>query len=256
MKIAVSGKGGVGKTTISSLICRALEAGGRDVIAVDADSNPNLAFALGVPGFEEITPLADMEDLIREKTGAEKGSYGAYFKMNPNVSDIPDRFKHTLGGIQLLVMGSVTKGNSGCVCPEYVLIKSLIAYLLLNRDQDMVIDMEAGLEHLGRGVTEKVDVLLIVAQPNKVSTMTASRIHALAKDINIKNVLGVGNGIRDDDDKEFLRNEVKEFEFCGFFPACDLIRNYEREGKDIFTIPDLRGNAEQLIACISEIADG
>ena len=226
------------------------------MIAVDADSNPNLACALGIPGFEEITPLAEMDDLIREKTGAEKGSYGAYFKMNPDVSDIPERFKHSSGKVQLLVMGSVTRGNAGCVCPEYVLIKNLISYLLLNRDQDMVIDMEAGLEHLGRGVAEKVDVLFIVAQPNRVSTLTASRIYGLAKEIKIKNVLGIGNEIRDEQDKEYLREQVKEFEFSGFFPACDLMREYEREGKNIFTIPELRNSAEKLIGNISETANG
>ena len=256
MKIAVSGKGGAGKTTVSSLLCRALEAKGREVIAVDADSNPNLACALGVPDFEKIIPLAEMGDLIREKTGAEKGSVGAYFKMNPDVSDIPERFRHSVGKIQLLVMGSVTRGNSGCVCPEYVLIRNLISYLLLNGDQDMVIDMEAGLEHLGRGVTEKVDMLFIVVRPSKVSGITASRICKLAKDINIRKILGIGNGIRSERDKEYLQDQVKELEFSGFFPDSDLVTDYERAGKDIFTIPEFRHNADKLIAHISETADG
>jgi len=256
MKIAVSGKGGAGKTTVSSLLCRALEAKGREVIAVDADSNPNLACALGVPDFEKIIPLAEMKDLIREKTGAEKGSVGAYFKMNPDVSDIPERFRHSVGKVQLLVMGSVTRGNSGCACPEYVLIRSLISYLLLNRDQDMVIDMEAGLEHLGRGVTEKVDVLFVVVRPNRVSGITASRICKLARDMNIKNILAIGNGIRNERDKQYLQQQVRELEFAGFFPDSDMVRDYDREGKDIFTIQELRYNADKLIAHISETSDG
>lgn len=254
MKIAISGKGGVGKTTVSALLCHALARRGRDVIAMDADSNPNLAFVLGVPGYEDITPLSDMDDLIEEKTGARKGNYGVYFKMNPEVADIPDRFKYTVDGIQVLVMGSVVHAASGCACPEYVLIKSLISYMLLNRSQDMIIDMEAGLEHLGRGVTEKVDALLIVLNPNKVSCLTAERIFGLAKELRIKNVFGVGNQLRDDSDREFILEQVRRFDMLTFFPSTPIIKHCERAGKDIFAIPDLSKVADELVDGLQKIA--
>jgi len=256
MKIAVSGKGGTGKTTICALLCRALEAAGRDVIAIDADSNANLAYALGLPDPEGITPLAGMADLIREKTGAEKGRYGAYFKMNPEVSDIPERFTLGSGKVKLLVMGSVDQGGGGCACPEYVLIKALIGYLLLNGNEDMVVDMEAGLEHLGRGVTEKVDALLVVVQPSKVSCVTARRVRKLADDIHVRRVYGVGNEIRADEDIEFLKREMGEFEFLAFLPYSEKLAEYEREGRSCFEIPEFERSMPALIERVVEANNG
>jgi len=254
MKIAVSGKGGVGKTTISALLCRTLESEGREVLAIDADSNPNLAYALRLPQPERITPLAEMEGLIQEKTGAKKGSYGTYFRMNPEVSDIPERFQQRVGKIGLLVMGSTKQGGGGCACPEFVLVKALISHLLLNQNQDLVIDLEAGLEHLGRGVTEKVDLLLVVAQPDRVSCLTASRIWKLARDIQIQKVYGVANRVASEQDREYLRRQVPEFPFLAHFPLCGDLKHYEREEKDIFAIPELRENARKLIERIQEVA--
>ncbi len=258
MKIAIAGKGGTGKTTISALLCRALEAAGRDVIAVDADSNANLAYALGVPGPEDITPLAEMEDLVREKTGAKKGNYGAFFKMNPDVSDIPERFQHASGRVKLLVMGSVDQGGTGCACPEYVLIKALISYLLLNSNEDMVIDMEAGLEHLGRGVTEKVDALLVVVGPSRVSCLTAARVRKLAADIGVKKVFTVGNAARSKQDEEYMAGEVEvgDFDFLGFLPYSEKLAQAEREGRPVFEIPELRDSASALVNRIVEARDG
>ncbi len=246
MKLGVSGKGGSGKTTVSALLCRALEQAGRDVIALDADSNANLAYALGVPEAEKIRPLAEMEDLIREKTGAEKGRYGAWFKMNPEVSDIPARFCHTSGTVKLLVMGSVDRGGGGCQCPEYTLIKALISHLLLNGQEDMVVDMEAGLEHLGRGVTEKVDALLVVVQPYKASAVTAGRVLKLAKDLKIKRVFGVGNGIRRPADEAYIRREAPKVEFLAFLPHDEGVAACAREGKSIFEVAELRRSAADL----------
>jgi CO dehydrogenase maturation factor len=252
MKIAISGKGGSGKTTIGALLCRGLEAVGREVIAVDADSNANLAYALGAPEPEKITPLAEMRDLIREKTGAEKGSYGAYFKMNPEVADIPERFGMTLGNVHLLVMGSVTLGGNGCACPEYVLVKNLIAHLLLNKSEDMVVDMEAGLEHLGRGVTEKVDALLVVVQPSRVSCVTAARVKKLAADIGIEKIFAVGNAVRSAADEEFIRKQLPGFEFPAFLPYSEELAAFEREGRSPFEIPELRKRASALVEKLTE----
>jgi CO dehydrogenase maturation factor len=255
MKIAISGKGGTGKTTLAALLCRALEAAGRDVVAVDADSNPNLAWALGVPDAGNVTPLAEMEDLIREKTGAEKGRYGAYFKMNPEVADIPGRFQLELGKVHLLVMGSVEQGGTGCVCPEYVLIRNLIAHLLLNSNQDMVVDMEAGLEHLGRGVTDRVDALLVVVGPNRVSCLTARRVRKLAGDIGVRRVLGVGNGVRSAADEEYITREAGDLDFLGFIPHSEGLAESERQGREAFALPELRERASALVERITEAAN-
>jgi CO dehydrogenase maturation factor len=252
MKIAVAGKGGTGKTTICTLLARVLEAGGRDVIAVDADSNSNFAYALGVPSPETIIPLTEMEDLIQEKTGAQKGRYGAYFRMNPDVSDIPERFMRRSGKVNLLVMGTVDKAGGGCACPEYVLIKALVSHLLLNRNEDMVIDMEAGLEHLGRGVTEKVDALLAVAQPGKASAVTAVRVAKLARDLKIRAVYGVGNAIRSEEEAAYLRREAPGIEFIAFLPFSREVAEYEREGKNIFGIAELREQVGQMAARIQK----
>jgi len=254
MKIAVSGKGGAGKTTVSALLCRALEAAGREVLAVDADTNPNLAYALRLPEGEKIVPLAEMEDLVQEKTGAKKGSYGSFFKMNPEVADIPERFQFRAGNLRLLVMGSTRQGGKGCACPEYVLVKSLISHLLLHRDQDMVIDMEAGLEHLGRGVTEKVDLLLVVVQPNRVSCLTASRIFRLAREIRIQKIAGVGNMLTSPEEKEYLQRQVPEMEFLAYFPLRPEIREYDQKGKDLYTLPWLQENVNQLLKRIREVS--
>jgi len=256
MKLAVSGKGGAGKTTIASLLCRGLESRGREVIAIDADSNPNLAGALGFPAPEQITPLSEMKDLIRQKMGIERGAFAPYFRMNPDVADIPNRFRLTSGTVQLLVMGAIARGDSGCACPEFSLIRSIISYLLLNKDQDMVVDMEAGLEHLGRGVAEKVDALLIVVQPDRVSCLTAARIHQLARDLHIRNVYGVGNRIAGDGDLDYLQRQALPFQFISYFPACGLVRQSERDGSNLFAIPALRQEAENLIAHLAEKADG
>ncbi len=218
MKIAISGKGGAGKTTLAASFCLRLAAAGRDVIAVDADSNPNLAYALGFPNPEAIVPLADMDALIREKTSADKGRYGTYFRLNPDVSDIPQRFRHVLGKITLLVMGAVRRGGGGCACPEYVLIRSLISHLLLNTTQDMVIDLEAGLEHLGRGVVENVDALLVVVQPDRVSALTARRIERLARDMGLDRIFGIGNMTRNADDQRYIERQVPDIPFFGFCP--------------------------------------
>jgi len=254
MKIAVSGKGGAGKTTVAALLARALEAAGRDVLAVDADPNATLAYALGLHEPEGITPLAEMEDLIREKTGAEKGRYGAYFRMNPEVSDIPERFKLVSGRVSLLVMGVPARGGAGCACPEYVLIKNLIGHLLLNGTEEMLIDMEAGLEHLARGVTEKVDALLVVLRPDRASCLTASRISDLAGDLRIRRVLGIGNAVRSQRDKTYIAKTAADIDILGFIPWCDEVQEYERKGKAAFEIPRMREGIEDIIGKIVEVA--
>ena len=253
MKIAVSGKGGTGKTTISALLCLALEAEGRNVIAVDADSNPTLAHALGRADAEAIMPLTQMDGLIREKTGAEKGRYGAYFRMNPDVSDIPERFQAVEGKVRLLTMGPVDQGGGGCACPGFVLVKALVSHLFLNAEEDMVVDMEAGVEHLGRGVAEKVDALLVVVRPDRASCLTAGRIRKLAGQIGIRNLYAIGNAIRGSEEREFLEKRVPGFEFLAFLPFCEEAAGYERQGKACFGLAEMR---EGILPVVERIKRG
>ena len=244
MKIAVSGKGGTGKTTISVLLSLAFAKAGQNVIAIDADSNANLAYYLGVEHPEDIIPLSDLEEEIEERTGAKKGSYGAYFQMNPKVHDLPEKYCTEIHGIKLLTMGSVTVGGTGCVCPEYVLMKNLVAHMLLNSDETLVLDMEAGLEHFGRGVTASVDLLLVAVNADKVSTVTAGRIEKLAKDIGIKRIYGVGSRVKNNADRDYISKNTP-IEILGYIPYNSEIEKLQKEGKNIF-IPEIEQEAHGL----------
>ena len=175
MKIAVTGKGGVGKTTLAGTIARILAADGYKVLAVDADPDANLASALGIaPDVARgIVPIADMKELIEERTGAKTGTMGGFFKINPRVDDIPDELSVPLDGIRLMVMGTVKEGAGGCVCPESVLLRSLVRHLLLRRKEAVILDMEAGIEHLGRGTASAVDAMIVVVEPGARSVRTA-----------------------------------------------------------------------------------
>ncbi|MFH1230474.1 MAG: AAA family ATPase, partial [Planctomycetota bacterium] len=181
MKIAITGKGGVGKTTVASLLAKAWVQDGYKVLAIDADPVASLGEALGFPESDKIIPLSEMSELIEERTGAKPGTLGQMFKLNPRVDDLTDKIAYLHNGIRLLVMGGVKTGGSGCVCPESSLIKSLIRHLLLDRDERVIIDMEAGIEHLGRSTADAVDYMIIIVEPGLRSIHTAQRIKILAE---------------------------------------------------------------------------
>lgn len=218
MKLAISGKGGVGKTMLASLLSSVLAQSGFSVLAIDADPNATLAIALGFPHPESITPISEMADLIEERTGARPGQAASYFKLNPRVDDIPERYWVEHNGIKLMVMGRLKKGGSGCYCPENALLEALIAHILLRRNEVVIIDMEAGVEHLGRATARAVDKMIIVVEPGKGSIETAYRIRELAKDIGLKHIAVVANKIRSEQDRAFLISAMPDFEFLGFIP--------------------------------------
>jgi CO dehydrogenase maturation factor len=218
MKIAVSGKGGVGKTMLASLLSTMLTRSGYSVLAIDADPNATLATALAFPQPEGITPISEMADLIEERTGARPGQAASYFKLNPRVDDIPEKYWVEHNGIKLMVMGRLKKGGSGCYCPENALLEALVAHILLRRDEVVIIDMEAGIEHLGRATARAVDKMIIVVEPGKGSIETAFRIRELAKDIGLENIAVVANKIRSKQDRDFLISAMPDFEFLGFIP--------------------------------------
>jgi CO dehydrogenase maturation factor len=233
MKIAISGKGGVGKTTLAALLIKYFRDQGNKVLAVDADPDANLALALGVPDPETITPISDMKDLVAERTESQPGKMGGFFKMNPKVDDIPEKFSRQLdgGNIKLIVMGGVKKGGSGCICPESVLLRTLITHLVLLRGEVVVMDMEAGIEHLGRATAKGVDRLIVVVEPGRRSIETAQHVKQLARDLGLQKVVVVGNKIRSAADREFLEKHLPDLPILGFLPFDERIIQADLQGR-------------------------
>jgi len=223
MKIAISGKGGVGKTLLASLLSKIFVESGYSVIAIDADPDANLAATLGFSNPEEITPISEMDDLIEERTGARPGQSAPYFKLNPKVDDIPEKYALKQDGIKLMRMGRVKKGGTGCYCPENALLQALLSHLLLARNEIVILDMEAGIEHLGRGTARAVDKLIVVVEPGRRSIETAFNIKKLATEIGLQNIAVVGNKIRNQPDREFLISSLSGFDFLGFIPYDQAI---------------------------------
>ncbi len=218
MKIAISGKGGVGKTLLASLLSKIFAEAGYSVIAIDADPDANLASTLGFPEANKITPISQMKELVAERTETQPGQSGSFFKLNPKVDDLPEKYSAKQNGIRLMVMGRVKKGGTGCYCPENALLQALLAHLLLARNEVVLLDMEAGIEHLGRGTAKAVDKLIVVVEPGRRSLETAYRIGELAHDIGLQSLAVVGNKIRSQSDKEFLLSSLPGSEFLGFMP--------------------------------------
>lgn len=230
MKLAISGKGGVGKTTFASLLIRAMNDDGKRVLAIDADPDANLAAAIGIADADRITPISEMKDLIYERTEAQPGSIGGYFKLNPKVDDLPDKLSARFENIKLMRLGGVKKGGGGCICPESTLLKVLVMHIVLARDEVVVMDMEAGIEHLGRGTAKAVDKLIVVVEPGRRSIETAGHIKKLASEINLNRIVFVGNKIRNEADEKFLRKNLPDFEFLGFFPYSDALIEADLNG--------------------------
>jgi CO dehydrogenase maturation factor len=247
MKLAVSGKGGVGKTLLTAFLSNIFTESGYSVLAVDADSNPNLAVTLGFPQAEKITPISEMKELIEERTGARPGMSGSYFKLNPRVDDLPAKYWLEHKGIKLMVMGQIKRGGSGCYCPENVLVQALVSHLLLARNEVIILDMEAGIEHLGRATAKAVDRLIIVVEPGRRSVETAYRISELARDIGLRNIGLVGNKIRSQSEREFLISSLSSFEFLGFIPYDQKLVD-----ADLANIPII-DSSQQIMSAVKEI---
>ncbi|MBQ2446187.1 MAG: AAA family ATPase [Oscillospiraceae bacterium] len=230
MKLAITGKGGVGKTTLSSTLARLYAAEGRTVLAADVDPDANLGLALGLTEEEvnAIVPISKMRSLVEERTGANAAN--KFFKLNPQVSDIPDKFSKDIHGVKLLVMGTVETGGSGCVCPEHVMLKAVLSSLILRKDDVVIMDMEAGLEHLGRGTASVMDQFIVVVEPGARSLQTYEKVKQLAADLGIFKVSVVCNKVRSEEDRQYLRSKIPEEDLLGFISYDTDVIDADRNG--------------------------
>ena len=252
MKLAITGKGGVGKTTLSSTLARLYADEGRTVLAADVDPDANLGLALGLSQEEvdAIIPISKMRDLAKERTGASDDN--RFYKLNPYVADIPEKFAKTVSGVKLLVMVTVDVGGSGCVCPEHVMLKSILSSLTYRKNDVVIMDMEAGLEHLGRGTAMNMDQFIVVIEPGARSVQTYRNVKRLANDLGVKRVRVVANKIRDDRDEEFIRGAIPAEDLLGCIHYNPEIMDADRNGKSPY---DFSPAAIEEIRRIKEILD-
>ncbi len=214
MKIAVSGKGGVGKTLIAGTIARLFANDGFKVLAIDNDSAMNLSYTLGIDkkNKEKIIPISELKSLIEQRTTVEGAGSGIY-NINPKVSDIPDKFKvQGPDGLELLVLGSIEEPASGCLCPENALIRTLLYNLFVKREEVIIVDFEAGLEHLGRGTAKGIDVMLVITEPSQKSLDLCQKIIKLSKKLGVINIYLVANKITDESQQEIINQKIRTWE--------------------------------------------
>lgn len=257
MKIAVSGKGGSGKTTLASLLAFAFSERGHPVLAVDADPSPCLGHALGFPEdlLRRLAPIAAMKEFLEERTGVKPDAAGGFIRLNPAVEDIPGRFSAAHRGIRLLELGAPDRGGAGCACAASALLRRLVAHLLVREEGVVLLDMYAGVEHLARGTTDAVDALLIVVEPSSASLRTADQIRSLAGDLGLERVYLVGNKIAGDEDRRYVMDRSPGLPVLGFLPAEPAVLAAGRTGKPVRDLsPDLFSRARVIAAALAERA--
>ncbi|TET31991.1 MAG: cobyrinic acid ac-diamide synthase [Anaerolineales bacterium] len=256
MKIAITGKGGVGKTTLTSLLAYTYADLGYQVLAVDADPSPCLGAALGFPDdlLAGLTPIARMDELIYERTGAQPGTTGGFFKLNPRVDDLPDRFSAVQGNIRLLELGAVEMGGSGCICPESTMLRSLITHILLRMDEVVLMDMYAGVEHLGRATADAVDAMIIVVEPTARSIGTATQIKSLAEDLKLAKLYLVGSKLRNEDDRAFIMSRSPGLPILGYLFNDERVIEADRKGVAVYNeSPELVEETRNIVNSLQSV---
>ena len=252
MKLAITGKGGVGKTTLASTLARLYADEGRTVLAADVDPDANLGLALGLSQEEvdAIVPISKMRSLVEERTGASDAS--RFYKLNPYVADIPENYSRDINGVKLLVMGTVDVGGSGCVCPEHVMLKAILSSLTYRKNDVVIMDMEAGLEHLGRGTAANMDQFIVVIEPGARSVQTYRNVKRLAADLGVRRVRVVANKLRTEEDEAFIRSVIPAEDLLGCIHFNPQIMDADRQGKSPY---DFSPAAMEEIRNIKKILD-
>jgi len=238
---------------LASLLSKIFAEAGYSVLAIDADPNSNLAATLGISNPDDITPISEMSALIEERTGAKPGKSGGFFKLNPKVDDLPEKYSLKSNGVRLMVMGRIKQGGTGCYCPESALLQALVTHLLLGRDEVVILDMEAGVEHLGRATARAVDRLIVVVEPGRRSIETARRIKKLAEEIDIHNIAAVGSKVRSQSERDFMTSSLPDFEFLGFIPYDQAIVDADLAERPLFesspnVVSEVRNIYQALLA--------
>lgn len=259
IKIGIGGKGGVGKTTVCAVWAQLFAQDGLDVLAVDADPNTTLTSAFGIPSSQSPQPLINMKKLIAERTGTGKDAIGAYFKLNPEVSDLPDKYCLKVNGVKLLVLGAITQAGSGCACPEGAFLKALLTHTILHRQEVVLVDLAAGVEFMGRASVQGLDALVVVVEPGYRSIETAINIAQMAEELGIKSVAAITNKITEPTQIETIRDELTNMTILANIPynsalqQADLLKNNVFDA-DKAVVEQLKIAKNQLMNLVSERA--
>jgi len=215
MKIAIGGKGGVGKTTVCSVWAQLFANEGHDVLAIDADPSLSLGAAFGLPAGQSPKPLIEMKDLIEERTGVRRDASGTYFRLNPAVSDLPEEHWLKVGNVKLLVLGALTRAGGGCACPEGAFLKALLTHTILQRQELVLVDLAAGVEFMGRASVQGVDAFVVVVEPGSRSIEVAANIAAMARELGIGCIGAIANKITEPAQVDVIRSGLSGIPLLG-----------------------------------------
>jgi len=258
IKIAIGGKGGVGKTTVCAVLAQLFAESGFDVLAIDADSDANLASALGVASEQSPEPLINMKELIAERTGTGKDAVGAYFRLNPNVSDLPEKYWHESNGLKLLVLGAITQAGSGCACPEGAFLKALLRHTILQRQEMVLVDLAAGVEFMGRASVQGIDALILVVEPGGRSIETANNTAKMGRELGIKYVAAIANKITETSQKDAIISQLRDVDLLGNLQYSRALQQADLGrasvlGADAEITNELKQVKNQLIQLVSKV---
>ncbi len=257
-KIAIGGKGGVGKTTVSAIFSQLFAEAGYDVLAIDADPDVNLASAFGIPLEQSPQPLIKMKELIAERTGTGKDTLGAYFKLNPKVSDLPQEYWIEAKGLKLLVLGAITQAGGGCACPEGTFLKALLTHTILQREEVVMVDLAAGLEFMGRASIQGIDALVLVVEPGSRSIETANNMAQMARKLGIGCVGAIANKVVDAVQAEAIESQLSDAALLGILGYSRPLQEADLKRAPVFeadqqVTEELRRAKDKLAELVAQL---